>query len=189
MHFHGIYIMFTVYVIVDYFARLFVDHIDVRRRYATPEVCAFEKVQRVPPFLAPYTPTRSAHGRLENGRRRAATTGWRRGGRRPRRRRRRRTRRRRGERRVPSTAVAATGRTQRTARTRVTVRPVSVVVRVDIVFVVVVVVRRILQIIAPRTANSFRVRLRRTGNPQFLAVATMRRGRRYRGHHNITVTV
>lgn len=211
--------MVTVNVIVDDFARPFVDHVHIGRRYASPEVGAFEKVQRVTAFLAPYTPARSAHGRFEN-RRQVSKRRWlrrRRGrnigcsfgrttGRRRRRRRRRRGGSARRRRRVPSAATAGARGTQRTARTVFVctvlfVVVVRIVVRVFLLFVqliVIVVVRvvvdariaddndtvvRRFQIIAPRSANSTRVRLRRSGNAQFFAVATVR-CRRRRGDHD-----
>lgn len=204
-------------VVVDDFARPFVDHVHVGRRYAAPEVGALEKVQRVTALLAPYAQARAAHGRFENRRQVVPERGRRRRQRRRRyhigsrrrtgRRHRRRRRRRRGSgrrrRRVPSAETAARG-TQRTTRTVfvvvVVVVRIVVVVRVFLffvnVFVVVVaaaaavrsvvdetdartVVRRF-QIVAPRTSNPASVRLRRTGNAKFFAVATVRRGRRRR---------
>lgn len=199
-------------VIVDDFARPFVDHVHVGRRYAAPEVGALEKVQRVTAFLTPYAQARAAHGRFENRRqvvperrrrrrqRRRRNIGSRgRTGRRHRRRRRRRGSGRRW-RRVPSAETAAARGTQRTTRTVVVVVVVIrivVVVRVfrlfvDVVVVVAVrfvvdetdatVVRRF-QIVAPRTSNPASVRLRRTGNAKFFAVATVRRRRRRRRDH------
>jgi len=211
----------TVNVIVDDFARPFVDHVHIGRRYASPEVGAFEKVQRVTAFLAPYTPARTAHGRFEN-RRRVPKRRWlrrrrrsnigrsfgRTTGRRRRRRRRRRGGSARRRRRVPSAATAGARGTQRTARTVFVsavlfVVVVRIVVRVFLLLVVqlvvIVVVRvvvdaliaddndavvRRFQIIAPRSADSTRVRLRRSGNAQFFAVATVRSRRRRRRDHD-----
>lgn len=164
---------FTVNVFVDNFARPFVDHVHVGRRYAPSEVGALKKVQRVPAFLAPYAPARAPHGRFEDGLegRRRRRRRRRRGGRRTRRRPRRGRRRRRF-------AAAAVGRAQRTARTAVVV---LVVVRATVVIVVVVVVsvdvRRILQVVAPRAADPTSVRLRRPGHAEFFAGATARRRR------------
>lgn len=197
-------------VVVDDFARPFVDHVHVGRRYAAPKVGALEKVQRVTALLTPYAQARAAHGRFENRRqvvperrrrrrqrRRRRVGGRGRTGRRHRRRRRRRGSGRRW-RRVPSAETAAARGTQRTTRTVfvVVVIRIVVVVRVFLLFVNVVVVAvryvvdetdatvvRRFQIVAPRTSDPSGVRLRRTGNAKFFAVATVRRRRRRRRDH------
>lgn len=165
---------FTANVVVDRLAaRPFVDdhHVHVWRRRAAPEIGAFEKVQRVPAFLAPYATTRAPHGRFENG----SDDGpvgltTRRGVR--------------GETRM-GTAGRRRGRTHRTTRRTVFVFVVRVFVRV-----VVRVVRRRnktvrrTQIIAPRPAHSTRVRLRRSGRARLFAVVTAaRRSNRLGGDH------